>query len=336
MKPLALAVAVLTAIGSAEVSAQSSRRKQTTGTGSIAGRVIHADGAAAEGARVAVYAVREGAPAAVVATTTSAHDGRYEVSGLSEGQFAVGVTPQRVRGFGGDSRRATSTAETLYPGVADRLKAIPIAVFEGLPTEGIDIWLAPAPQRYSISGKVSWPENVTVENIVIEFGGQEDVHDGVWYVKDPGGLFTIEGASPGTYLLLARGETANGPLLGLVATDVSDDVHDVRILLRTPGTVEGRIVIDGSSGPDVASLRVAPTQMLLTLSPLYPASEAPVDSAGHFALTQLAGQYTLDVRGLPPGWRVRRVTRGGTPLPDNRIVVPPGSRITGVQVVVGN
>ena len=54
---------------------------------SIAGRVIHADGTTAEGARVAVYAVREGAPAAVVGTATSSYDGRYEVTGLPAGLF---------------------------------------------------------------------------------------------------------------------------------------------------------------------------------------------------------------------------------------------------------
>ena len=100
--------------------------RATRKSGSIAGRVIHADGAAAEGARVAVYAMREGAPAAIVATATSAYDGRYQVNSLPAGQFAVGVTPQRIRGFGGDSRRLTSPpVETLYPGTTDRLKAEP-------------------------------------------------------------------------------------------------------------------------------------------------------------------------------------------------------------------
>src|SRR5687767_7491568 len=87
----------------AQSGARASRK-----TGSIAGRVIHADGAAADGARVAVYAVRDDAPAAIVATTTSSHDGRYQVNNLPEGRFAVGVTPQRIRGFGGDSRRLSS------------------------------------------------------------------------------------------------------------------------------------------------------------------------------------------------------------------------------------
>jgi hypothetical protein len=230
------------------------------------GRVIDADGAAAEGARVAVYAVREGAPAAVVGTAVSSYDGRYEVSGLNAGQFVVGVTPQRTRGFGGDSRRLTTPAvETLYPGTTDRMKAQPVTVFDGTATEGIDVWLEPAAQRYSISGRLFWPDGLSVENLAIEYGGPEGVHHGVWYVSDPGGLFTVEGASRGTYVLLARADTPAGPLMGVASTNVANDsVQDVRITLRHPGTVEGRVVIRGAAGPDLATLRVTATQTLLT------------------------------------------------------------------------
>ena len=180
-------VAVLTVITVAGLSAQN--RAATRKTASIAGRIIHADGIAADGARVAIYAVRDGAPAAVVGTATSTYDGRYEVTGLPAGRFVVGVTPQRIRGFGGDSRRLTATPmETLYPGTTDRMRAQPIAVFEGTPTEGIDVRLEPEARRYSISGRVSWPEGATVERVAIEYGGPDAVHDGVWYVHDPGGL----------------------------------------------------------------------------------------------------------------------------------------------------
>lgn len=305
---------------------------------SVAGRVIHADGAAAEGARVAVYAVVEGAPAAVVGTAVSSYDGRYEVTGLAAGQFVVGVTPQRVRGFGGDSRRLTAPAvETLYPGTTDRTKAQPITVFEGTATEGIDVWLEPAAQRYSISGRLFWPDGMSVENAVIEYGGPEGVHHGIWYVSDPGGLFTVEGASRGTYVLLARADTNAGPLLGIASTNVTNDsVVDVRITLRQPGTIEGRVVIEGTAGPNPASLRLTPTQTLLTLSPLYPVADVAPDTSGRFTLPQLLGEFAVTVHGAPPGWRVRRVTRAGVALPDNHVTVQAGERVTGVEVVIAS
>ena len=333
-----LRAAILAAVTAASVttlSAQNSARAARK-TAAIAGRIIQTDGAAAEGARVAVYALVDGAAGAVVGRATSSYDGRYEVTGLPAGRFLVGVTPQRIRGFGGDSRRLTTVpVETLYPGVTDRSKAQPVDVYDGVSTEGIDIWVAPGAERYSISGRVSWPENVTVDNVVIEYGGPGDARHGVWYVSDPGGLFTIEGASQGTYLLMVRAQTANGPLLGLAATNVSNDsVQDVRLTLGAPGTVEGRVITDGPAGPDLSRSRITPVHALLKRSPLYPVEEAVVDAAGRFTLAQLLGEYTLTVKGLPPGWRVRRIVRAGTPLPENRLIVHSGERVTAIDVVI--
>jgi len=329
------ALLITTVVG--DTSSQT-RPRTSKGTASIAGRVIDPDGAAAEGARVAVYAVRDGAPAGIVATGTSSYDGRYEIGGLPAGEFVVGVTPQRVRGFGGDSRRlSTAPIETLYPGTTDRMEAEPIVVFPGVATEGIDIWLEPAARRYSISGRLLWPEGVDVENVVIEYGGPEGVRHGVWYVPDAGGLFTVEGVSRGTYVLLAHAETAKGPLMGLASTNVANDaVHDVQLTLRQPGSIEGRVVVEGAGGPDPASLRVVPTQTLLTVSPLFPAMEAVPESSGRFALPHLVGEFTIAVPDLPKGWRVRRVTRGGTPLPENRVSVMPGERVTAIDVVISS
>ena len=329
---------ILVAGSLVDLSGQSAARASRR-TASIAGRIIHADGAAAEGARVAVYAMREGAPAAVVATTTSAYDGRYEVAGLPAGQLAVGVMPQRVRNFGGDSRPlSTGPIETFYPGTTDRLKAQPLAVFEGIATEGIDIWLEPTAQRYAISGRVSWPEGMTVENVVIEYGSaEEDVHSGVWYVSDPGGLFTITGASRGTYVLLARADAPGGPLMGIAATDVANDsVQDVRLILRKPGTIEGRVVIEGTGGPDPSSVRLTPTHTLLTPSPLYLPSEATPDGTGRFTMPHLLGEFTIAVNGLPPGWRVRRVTRTGSTLPESRVAVRAEERVTGIEIYIAS
>jgi hypothetical protein len=334
---LVLLVLVLTvdAVSSAQNGASGGRKPGRTA--SIAGRIIHADGTAADGARVAVYAVREGAPAAIVGTTTSAHDGRYEVTGLPAGEFTIGVTPQKAGGFGGDSSRPRSVpVETLYPGVVDRDRAQAITVFDGVAAEGIDVWLTPAPQRFALSGRVFWPDGVEVNNLIIEYGGPNAIRRGLWYVSDPGGLFSIEGVAQGTYVLLARGETKNGPLIGIASTDVSlGSVEDMRLTLRTPGTLDGRVVIEGAAKTALAGLRITPVHTLLTLSPLYPVEESTVGEDGRFQLHFLAGEYSLDVRGLPAGWRVRRVMRAGQPTAGSRLTVGAGERVTGVEIVVG-
>jgi hypothetical protein len=207
-------------------TAQATRPRAAAGprrTASIAGRIIHADGTAAEGARVAVYAVRDGVAAAIAGTATSSYDGRYEVKGLAADEYMVGVT-------------------------------------------------------------------------------------------------------------------AMGPLVGIAATDVSvGPVEDVRVMLRTPGSMEGRIVIDAAAAKASPrpALRVSPRQLLVELSPLYPVEETAAADDGRFTLRELGGECAIVVHGLPDGWRIKRIQHNGAPLPANRIVVPPGERVTGVEVVVG-
>ena len=333
---LALVLAI-PAAGQAVAQTAAARRGGEPRTASIAGRVVHPEGAAAQGARVAVYAVREGAAAAIVAVTTSAYDGRYEVSGLPAGTFMIGVTPRNASGFGGDLKRAPAmSVETFYPGTTERDRADPVTVFEAVPLEGLDVWLAPAPQRFSISGRVFWPESVDVDNVVIEYGGADGIRRGIWYVHDPGGLFTIEGAAQGTYVLLVRGETPAGPLIGVASTHVSvGPVEDVRVVLRTPGAIEGQVVIDATGRAQHPAFSVSSTQTLLTVSPLYPTEESPVAGDGRFVLRHLAGEYALAVRGLPDGWRIKRIVHNGVTLDGNRIVVPAGERVTGIEIVVG-
>lgn len=334
-----LLLLLLTQATSGDLDAQNAASSRPVRrTASIAGRILHPDGAAADSAKVAVYAVREGAAAAIVGTATSSYDGRYEVTGLPAGTFIVGVTPQKAGGFGGETKRPTAMpVETLYPGVTDRDRAQPISVFEGIPTEGIDVWLAPAPQRFSIGGRVFWPDGIEVDNLTIEYGGRDAIRRGIWSVDDPGGVFTIEGVAEGTYVLLARGETASGPLIGIASTDVAlGSVEDVRLALRRPGAIAGRIVVEGAGTTPFADLHVSPVQMLLKLSPLYPVEAASVSEDGRFEIPHLGGEYTIDVEGLPRGWRIRRTLRNGALVPDNRIIVPLGERVTSVDIVIGN
>src|SRR4029079_8510245 len=114
----------------------------------------------------------------------------------------------------------------------------------------------------------------------------------------------------------------------------NDSGLDVRIVLRQPGSIEGRVVVEGNSGPEPAALRLIPTQTLLTLSPLYPVPEVTPEQNGRFSLSDLVGEFTIAVRGLPSGWRVRRVTHAGTVLPENRVTVRAEEHVTGVEVVI--
>jgi hypothetical protein len=324
------AILVLAAWGGA-ISAQQTR------TSSIAGRIIQPDGAAAENARVSIYAVRRGTSARVIAgSATSSYDGRYEVTGLSAGTYLIGVTPAVATAPTPRGVARPAPIETFYPDTTDAVQAHRVEVVDGVPVEGIDVWLSPAPQRYSVSGRAFMPDGVEPRQLIIEYGGPDVVRRGIWYVYDPGGLFEIEGVAQGPLVMLARAETDKGIYMGIASTVVTvESVQDVRIAMRRPGRIEGRVLFErdlqGTPGP----ITIAPVQTLLKLSALYPLQEVPLARDGRFQIPEALGTYGLDVRGLPQGWRIKRILSGGQPLRDGKVVVGATEVVTDVQVFVG-
>ena len=291
-------------------------------TGSIAGRIITPDGAAAPD--VDVFVAPRDKPGSVLARTRSAWNGRYELSGLPPGEFFVGASTDPA-------------LVTLYPGVGERERATPVNLFEGVPAEGIDIWLLPAPRRFNVSGRITDPQGRGVRDVDIEYGNPGGAQAGLWSVHQPDGFFLIEGVPSGTLVLLARAETAQGPLMGLASTDVTvGSVEDVRLMLGTPGRVEGRIVPERGALPSGVRPRVVLVQTLLTSSALYPDEAAIASADGSFAIDKVVGQFRVDVRDLPQGWTVTRILRDGHPLSDRRLTVPAGARITVLEIGVGN
>jgi hypothetical protein len=73
----------------------------------------------------------------------------------------------------------------------------------------------------------------------------------------------------------------------------------------------------------------------LRLSSLYPVQDAAAARDGSFRLRDVIGTYTFEVQGLPDGWTVTGVNRGGRRAPDNRIVVSGEETVMGVEVFVG-
>lgn len=316
--------------------------------GSIAGRVAEPDGIPAPDVHVFAAIRREFGYTVLPETrTTSAWDGRYEITDLPAGNYLVVAQPIPSGDPSGRladaERRAPeapvssrpSFAPTLYPGVTDVERAIAVALLEGVAVEGIDVWLTP-PQRFAVSGRISWPDDVSVENVAIEYTSVAAQRSGLWIVSDPGGLFTITGVPEGTFVLVARADSNRGPLAGIASTNVSiGDVDDVRLTLVKPGAIEGRLVYETdvpvSSRPKTLVLK----QTLVRVSPLYPAPESTIGPDGRFRLERALGEYDFELRGLPPGLRITRVMRQGRQVPNGHIGVAAGEVIGDIEVFVG-
>ncbi len=310
---------------------------------SIAGRVAEPDGIPAPDVQV-LAAVRRGSGHVLLeeTRTVAEWDGRYRITGLPPGEYlvvvlpSVSTDPNRMRANAERRAPESSSASrpffepTLYPGVTSHASAETVTVFEGVPVDGIDIWLMPG-ERHSISGRVLRPDGVTAENIVIEYANLTAHRTGLWTVPEPGDLFRITGVPRGTVVLLARADSNRGPLAGVVTTEINvDEIDDLELRLGVPGAVEGRIVYETDVPQSSRAQRVVLKQLLLPVSPLYPAPESAVSADGRFRVGDALGLYGLEV----PGLRVVRVTQRGRDVPNAHIRVALGETITELEVVV--
>jgi len=316
---------------------------------SIAGRIIRSDGSAAPGVRVQAWIRSDSGPRPLIeAQTTTAFDGRYEITGLPPGEYLVGAmnVPMPTRqGFDvtqttpEERDRAVAAAASShwswYPGVPDSEPGNTVTVLEGVNAEGIDTWLTPS-QRFNVSGRVFWPVGVAVDNITIDYGDPAGARSGLWLVSDPGGLFTLSGIAPGALTMLVRAETDQGTLMGIATTELTvDSVEDVRIVVDRPGLVSGRIVYEGNVPASSRATSLVALQTLLKVSALYPLPESSIDSSGRFELRDMIGEYEFALAESGSGLSLKRVMRNGRALPMNRLGVAPGETVRNIEIIVG-
>ena len=299
-------------------------------SGSIVGRVLRPDGLPQPDAEV-VAATRgpDGRLRLTAWRARTAFDGQYAISGVPAGRYLV-----LVRVVGADTAGDGRPEATLFPGVPVTEPGTPVDVFAGVPVAGVDIWLQPAPRRFQVAGRVIDPRGRPLENVAIEFGRARSRADNVWTVTDPGGLFTLDRVVPGSIVLRARADAPDGPVVGVAAVVLAvESAQDVRIEVRQPGKVRGRIVAPGGAIPP--GLRVALVPTLLRPSALYPPDEVAVDASGAFEVGGSIGEHEVTVRGLPSGWGLRGLhppRSGGAPA---LIWLNPGETVADLTVEIG-
>jgi hypothetical protein len=223
---------------------------------------------------------------------------------------------------------------TVYPGVAATELGATVTLLEGLATSGVDVWMAPA-RRFSISGRIAWPDDTRVEDVTIEYGNPSDRRANIWTVSDPGGLFTIDAVAPGTVVLMVSANSNRGRLMGLASTDVrAGDVEDITVTLVSPARIEGRVDFPIDLSPSSRPRTITLVPRLLNVSPLYAVPEAPIASDGTFTLSNALGLYEFELFGMSAGFRIVRVSREGDAFPGNRIGVDAAEVVDGIVVTV--
>jgi protocatechuate 3,4-dioxygenase beta subunit len=126
-----------------------------------------------------------------------------------------------------------------------------------------------------------------------------------------GGAFRLPTVFPGEYTLVARSEDA----IGRRVVNVNDADLDVSVELHPAGSIRGRISFDSAAArsmlkPDAVTIRADVVEGTLLLT-----SPGTVSESWTFAMRELSGPASLDVR-LPQGWMVSRITRGADDITD--------------------
>ena len=311
----------------------------------ISGQVVDLDGTAVAGSLVVYGLAGPLAVPVVMAMTQTGPDGRYTVTDLPPGDYLVEATmflavpgaataTARPQGRGGGGPMPPEVRRAWYPGVTDRRTASIVALSEGQAAVGVDVWV-PSQPLSGVIGQVAWPVGVQVESITIEYGDPGGDRSGVWIVSDPEGRFALTGISPGPLVLLAHVKTDQGLMMGAASIDFRGDaITEVPLVVDHPGAVEGRVIYEGDVPAAVRAKILTLVQKQMRVTALYPAPSAEIAADGRFRAGDALGDFEVDLRGLPGGYAVVDVRRGGTALPGKRIAVSGGETVAGVEVVV--
>jgi hypothetical protein len=212
-----------------------------------------------------------------------------------------------------------------YPSAATVAEAVPVQVDEGATVENINITRALSLQ--AIIGHVTDEQGLTPRAVEVEYGNEGGSHRGLNTLKDGRPDFIIDDRQllSGRVKLFARAESEHGPVVAVRTIEPGSGPRYVEILLRPPGKVEGRFVINNgvTALPPINGVKFIPDGFM-------PFSErdreVSVDASGVFDAEGLVGRYRIDVQ-LPAGWVIKRMERDGRTLEDPALEIAEGDRI---------
>lgn len=315
--------------------------------GVIAGRILDEVGDPISG--VSVYAMQlryfMGKRRLVPIDMTGRTDdtGQYRVVGLTPGEYYV-MASSRESWVAGKERTVMSFGPTYYPGAPSAATAQRVKVGLGQEVSAIDFALVvgraaaidgvalnasggPIPgARISVSQEVRGPNSMSMSSVGSTTAGAD-------------GTFRLVNIPPGEYKLSSRGAEQSSPE-GATQTIVMDgtDLENIVLVASLGGTVAGQIALesDGKFPIPLSRLRVALRSVDGVVVSQVPAASTngAVDDEGRFELTGVLGTQRLTIGGVPDGWIVKSIERGGDDIADVDLTMRSGGRWDAVRVVL--
>lgn len=309
---------------------------------SIAGKIFDTDGTPFGGAVVsALKSVfmdgrRELIPVAEIITNDK---GEYRLFGLPAGlYFLSAVDPAFLAA--GDHLGPLEYAPTYYPGVPSAEDAARVTLEPGQPREGLDFKLTIV-KPVRIIGKITAYNNALFTSGVVAMtpvraDGSLSTAASEVDIR-PDGLFVFSNVAPGRFLIRARGETENDPVLlfGHFAVTVSGrDLSGAEMTLLPGAKIAGLVEWDGTSPRPVDSeMRVrAPMSDGNTFGD---ALNGKIKDNNTFEIAgAMVGMHLIRVENLPHPWTLKAVYFKGQDVTDIPLSVEPNNVLADVRVIL--
>jgi hypothetical protein len=187
----------------------------------------------------------------------------------------------------------------------------------------------------SITGRIADAAGRVPRMLQLEYGTPGTRHGGLLSSFAADGTFEIvdRDIQPGPVTLMVRGETDEGPVVALLTTAVVDGPNEVDVLVGKPGTIEGRVSMEGG-----APLTTVTARLALVRSGFQPLGESDqiinIAPDGWFEAGDLVGEYLLRI-DEPARWTVKSVRRRGMRVANDRLLVGNGDTLDDVEIIVG-
>ena len=328
-------------------------------TGAIAGRVLDEGGEPL--ARAQVRALRRDtysgnvASGGIGAHATTDDLGQFRLYDLQPGDYFVVGTGFSQPSFGTGPR--TGYGPTYYPGALDIGAARQVPVRSGQDTSGIEFAL----QRVALgrisgvltdsTGRPASPGSGVGISVMLSRRGAE--YDGSSHgsALRPDGNFLINDIAPGHYYLSATIAHGQGPDAeregAFVPVTVNGDDLAVNIQTNTGATILGRVIVEGSQQPPVASpagtiVPPVPPRVLIAMRPAQENRVPGTDVSGRPSQAGDDGTFHLTgARGGPffftaTGGRaiLKSVLRGGEDITTKPLTLNGTERVTDIVIVM--
>lgn len=284
---------------------------------SISGRAVRPDGSPAVNERVMLYTADETAAltGSYVGVLTAANGG-YSFNDLRPGMYSLGLSkPSQFQ----DIDRAALTSVT---------------VTEGMSLSNVDVSII-TDRVVSVAGRVVDAFGQVPRTLQLEYGVPGATHRGLLSVLSPDGRFQIRagGIVPGPLTIMARGESEDGPVVGLVTLTTIDGPNEVEIVVGKPGGLRGRVSMDGAVLLTAVGARLALVREGFT--PLGSSDDVfEIGSDGWLEVSNLIGEYRVRV-DEPPRWTVKAVRRRGTRVANDRLVIRNAEMLDELEILIG-